>query len=51
MRPFATLIGTGKGVALIYDKGRLVRLVGPPVEIELIDDAGGDALVVLAEEE
>ena len=28
-----------------------MRLMGPPVEIKLIDDAGGDALMVLAKEE
>src|SRR5229473_7038677 len=35
----------------VNDERRLVCLVSTAVEIEFIDDAGGDALVVLAEEE
>ena len=51
MWPFVTPVRTGEGVALIYDKGRLVRLVGAPIEIELMDYAGGDALMLLAKKE
>ena len=36
---------------LVDNEGWLIGLGAPPVEVELIDDAGGDALVMLTEEE